>query len=163
MHWIGWIVSRTCWFSNILVYTTNIVLGVSPFSFFVKISHSELEKVKSYRQKISKWQVQVADRLQTLSQRTGCYYSLSFAFLFNILKQAPLMAQRFWCAPLCLLAYLRWIIRNQGRDLSNWHVSCSLWILIPRFYNMCFRWDNYNWAPDSVTYYGGFTEVFCTD
>ncbi|GER31266.1 AAA-type ATPase family protein [Striga asiatica] len=35
------------------------------------ISSSELEKVKSYRQKISKWQGQVAERLQTLSQRTG--------------------------------------------------------------------------------------------
>ncbi|KAL3814899.1 hypothetical protein ACJIZ3_016167 [Penstemon smallii] len=35
------------------------------------ISSSELEKVKSYRQKISKWQGQVAERLQTLTQRTG--------------------------------------------------------------------------------------------
>ncbi|KAL3616583.1 hypothetical protein CASFOL_039973 [Castilleja foliolosa] len=35
------------------------------------ISSSELEKVKSYRQKISKWQGQVAERLQTLSRRTG--------------------------------------------------------------------------------------------
>ncbi|KAL6494059.1 hypothetical protein OROGR_031968 [Orobanche gracilis] len=35
------------------------------------ISSSELEKVKSYRPKISKWQGQVADRLQALSRRTG--------------------------------------------------------------------------------------------
>ncbi|KAI3444665.1 hypothetical protein Pfo_001330 [Paulownia fortunei] len=35
------------------------------------ISSSELEKVKSYRQKISKWQGQVAERLQTLTRRTG--------------------------------------------------------------------------------------------
>ncbi|KAK4418742.1 Fidgetin-like protein 1 [Sesamum alatum] len=35
------------------------------------ISSSELEKVKSYRLKISKWQGQVADRLQTLARRTG--------------------------------------------------------------------------------------------
>ncbi|XP_073140134.1 uncharacterized protein [Henckelia pumila] len=35
------------------------------------ISSSELEKVKSYRQKVSKWQGQVAERLQTLSRRTG--------------------------------------------------------------------------------------------
>ncbi|GAA0171046.1 non-motor microtubule binding protein [Lithospermum erythrorhizon] len=33
--------------------------------------YSELEKVKSYRQKISKWQDQISDRLQTLGQRTG--------------------------------------------------------------------------------------------
>ncbi|KAL2552955.1 AAA-type ATPase family protein [Forsythia ovata] len=33
------------------------------------VTSSELEKVKSYRQKISKWQGQVADRLQTLSRR----------------------------------------------------------------------------------------------
>ncbi|XP_044503768.1 spastin-like isoform X2 [Mangifera indica] len=35
------------------------------------ISSSEVEKVKSYRQKILKWQSQVSDRLQTLGQRTG--------------------------------------------------------------------------------------------
>ncbi|KAI4356825.1 hypothetical protein L6164_000812 [Bauhinia variegata] len=35
------------------------------------ISSSEQEKVKSYRQKISKWQGQVAERLQTLSRRAG--------------------------------------------------------------------------------------------
>ncbi|PHT40600.1 hypothetical protein CQW23_19454 [Capsicum baccatum] len=35
------------------------------------ITSSEHEKVKSYRQKISKWQCQVSDRLQTLSRRTG--------------------------------------------------------------------------------------------
>ncbi|CAA2992952.1 spastin [Olea europaea subsp. europaea] len=34
------------------------------------VTSSELEKVKSYRQKISKWQGQVAERLQTLSRRT---------------------------------------------------------------------------------------------
>ncbi|KAM7472125.1 hypothetical protein LguiA_010308 [Lonicera macranthoides] len=35
------------------------------------ITSSELEKVRSYRQKISKWQGQVSDRLQALSRRTG--------------------------------------------------------------------------------------------
>ncbi|KAL0547885.1 hypothetical protein IC582_012317 [Cucumis melo] len=35
------------------------------------ISSSEQEKVKSYRQKISKWQSQVSDRLATLSIRAG--------------------------------------------------------------------------------------------
>uniref|UniRef100_A0A5B6YPN8 microtubule-severing ATPase n=1 Tax=Davidia involucrata TaxID=16924 RepID=A0A5B6YPN8_DAVIN len=35
------------------------------------ISSSEQEKVKSYHQKISKWQGQVSERLQTLSRRTG--------------------------------------------------------------------------------------------
>ncbi|PON37784.1 Spastin [Trema orientale] len=35
------------------------------------ISASEREKVKSYRQKISKWQGQVSERLQTLSRRAG--------------------------------------------------------------------------------------------
>ncbi|KAI8027452.1 Spastin [Camellia lanceoleosa] len=35
------------------------------------ISSSEHEKVKTYRQKISKWQGQVSERLQTLSRRTG--------------------------------------------------------------------------------------------
>lgn len=35
------------------------------------ITPSEREKVKSYRQKISKWQVQVSDRLQALSRRAG--------------------------------------------------------------------------------------------
>ncbi|KAG8391701.1 hypothetical protein BUALT_Bualt01G0214600 [Buddleja alternifolia] len=35
------------------------------------ISSSELDKVKSYRQKISKWQGQVAERLQTLTRRIG--------------------------------------------------------------------------------------------
>ncbi|XP_073022425.1 uncharacterized protein [Primulina eburnea] len=35
------------------------------------LSSSELEKVKSYRQKVSKWQGQVAERLQTLSRRIG--------------------------------------------------------------------------------------------
>ncbi|KAK8502912.1 hypothetical protein V6N13_100215 [Hibiscus sabdariffa] len=35
------------------------------------ISSSELEKVKSYRQKISKWQGQVSERLQVLSRRSG--------------------------------------------------------------------------------------------
>ncbi|XP_038709654.1 spastin isoform X2 [Tripterygium wilfordii] len=35
------------------------------------ISFSEQQKVKSYRQKISKWQSQVSERLQTLNQRTG--------------------------------------------------------------------------------------------
>ncbi|XP_062000200.1 uncharacterized protein LOC133717498 [Rosa rugosa] len=35
------------------------------------ISASEREKVKSYRQKISKWQGQVSDRLQVLSRRPG--------------------------------------------------------------------------------------------
>lgn len=32
---------------------------------------SEREKVKSYRQKISKWQGQVSERLQVLSRRAG--------------------------------------------------------------------------------------------
>lgn len=35
------------------------------------ITSSELEKVKSHREKISKWQGQVSERLQTLGQRTG--------------------------------------------------------------------------------------------
>ncbi|XWS32292.1 hypothetical protein CRYUN_Cryun23aG0147400 [Craigia yunnanensis] len=35
------------------------------------ISSSEQEKVKSYRQKISKWQGQVSERLQVLSRRAG--------------------------------------------------------------------------------------------
>ncbi|KAE8660448.1 Spastin [Hibiscus syriacus] len=35
------------------------------------ISSSELEKVKSYRQKISKWKGQVSERLQVLSRRSG--------------------------------------------------------------------------------------------
>ncbi|XVE73983.1 hypothetical protein DITRI_Ditri11bG0162400 [Diplodiscus trichospermus] len=35
------------------------------------ISSSEQEKVKSYRQKISKWQSQVSERLQVLSRRSG--------------------------------------------------------------------------------------------
>ncbi|KAK6229245.1 hypothetical protein SCA6_018196 [Theobroma cacao] len=35
------------------------------------ISSSEQEKVKSYRQKISKWQGQVSERLQVLSHRVG--------------------------------------------------------------------------------------------
>ncbi|MCD9644405.1 hypothetical protein HAX54_032612 [Datura stramonium] len=35
------------------------------------ITSSEHEKVKSYRQKISQWQCQVSDRLQTLSRRSG--------------------------------------------------------------------------------------------
>ncbi|KAL1548706.1 microtubule-severing ATPase [Salvia divinorum] len=35
------------------------------------ITSSEMEKVKSYRQKISKWQGQVAERLQILTRRTG--------------------------------------------------------------------------------------------
>ncbi|XP_050386651.1 uncharacterized protein LOC126802969 [Argentina anserina] len=35
------------------------------------ISNSEREKVKLYRQKISKWQGQVSDRLQVLSRRPG--------------------------------------------------------------------------------------------
>ncbi|XP_024044608.1 spastin isoform X3 [Citrus clementina] len=35
------------------------------------ISTSEHEKVKSYRQKISKWQSQVSDRLQALNRRAG--------------------------------------------------------------------------------------------
>ncbi|KAL0425886.1 UNVERIFIED_CONTAM: Fidgetin-like protein 1 [Sesamum radiatum] len=35
------------------------------------ISSSELEKVKSYRLKISNWQGQVAERLRTLARRTG--------------------------------------------------------------------------------------------
>ncbi|CAN1308300.1 spast [Linum perenne] len=36
------------------------------------ISSSEQEKVKSYRQKISKWQGQVTERLQALDRRRGC-------------------------------------------------------------------------------------------
>lgn len=35
------------------------------------ISSRELEKVKSYRQKISKWQGQVSERLRTLNHRSG--------------------------------------------------------------------------------------------
>ncbi|KAK1285843.1 Katanin p60 ATPase-containing subunit A1 [Acorus calamus] len=35
------------------------------------VSSSEEEKVKSYRQKISKWQIQVSERLQMLGQRTA--------------------------------------------------------------------------------------------
>ncbi|CAK9145816.1 unnamed protein product [Ilex paraguariensis] len=35
------------------------------------ITSSEQEKVKSYRQKISKWQGQVSERLQTLTRRAG--------------------------------------------------------------------------------------------
>jgi hypothetical protein len=38
--------------------------------------NSEQEKVKSYRQKISKWQVQVSERLQALSRRAGLYLTL---------------------------------------------------------------------------------------
>ncbi|XP_051148153.1 uncharacterized protein LOC127263169 isoform X2 [Andrographis paniculata] len=43
------------------------------------ISSSELEKVKSYRQKILKWQSQVAERLQTIAQRTNLYSVASTA------------------------------------------------------------------------------------
>ncbi|XP_027331852.1 spastin isoform X2 [Abrus precatorius] len=37
------------------------------------ITSSEQQKVKSYRQKISKWQGQISERLQTLSRRAGLY------------------------------------------------------------------------------------------
>uniref|UniRef100_A0A2P2M128 MIT domain-containing protein n=1 Tax=Rhizophora mucronata TaxID=61149 RepID=A0A2P2M128_RHIMU len=37
------------------------------------ISRSEQEKVKSYRQKISKWQGQVSERLQVLNGRAGLF------------------------------------------------------------------------------------------
>ncbi|CAK9186497.1 unnamed protein product [Ilex paraguariensis] len=39
------------------------------------ISFSEQGKVKSYQQKISKWQGQVSERLQTLSRRAGSRYT----------------------------------------------------------------------------------------
>lgn len=44
------------------------------------ISSSEHEKVKTYRQKISKWQGQVSERLQTLSRRTGGMTTLKNTF-----------------------------------------------------------------------------------
>ncbi|XP_061995325.1 uncharacterized protein LOC133713340 [Rosa rugosa] len=45
---------------------------------------SKREKVKSYRQKISKWQGQVSDRLQVLSRRPG-----HFSFSFNLTDDSP--------------------------------------------------------------------------
>jgi hypothetical protein len=40
---------------------------------YIWFYNSEQEKVKSYRQKISKWQGQVSERLQALSRRAGSY------------------------------------------------------------------------------------------
>ncbi|XLR20237.1 hypothetical protein HN51_066997 [Arachis hypogaea] len=42
------------------------------------ITSSEQAKVQSYRQKISKWQGQVSERLQALSRRAGFYMSFSY-------------------------------------------------------------------------------------
>ncbi|XP_059457676.1 uncharacterized protein LOC132187397 [Corylus avellana] len=49
----------------------RILIEASSTSAPSFISSSEQEKVKSYRQKISKWQGQVSERLQALSRRAG--------------------------------------------------------------------------------------------
>ncbi|KAL6981837.1 hypothetical protein U1Q18_023455 [Sarracenia purpurea var. burkii] len=54
------------------------------------ISYSEREKVKSYRQKISKWQGQTSERLQTLSRRTG-----SLMFTYNLLHNLIVLINTF--------------------------------------------------------------------
>ncbi|KAI3416794.1 uncharacterized protein J3R85_015058 [Psidium guajava] len=54
------------------------------------ISSREQEKVKSYRQKISKWQDQVSDRLQALSRRAGVA-STSKSTLTNV-RAAPVLS-----------------------------------------------------------------------
>nr|GMD62018.1 spastin [Ipomoea batatas] len=41
------------------------------------ITSSELEKAKSYRQKMSQWQGQVAERIQTLSKRAGSCFNMN--------------------------------------------------------------------------------------
>lgn len=41
------------------------------WSTIILFSNSEQEKVKSHRQKISKWQSQVSERLQALNMRAG--------------------------------------------------------------------------------------------
>ncbi|KAJ8773902.1 hypothetical protein K2173_009333 [Erythroxylum novogranatense] len=50
------------------------------------ITSSEQEKVKSYRQKISKWQAQVSERLQVLDRRAGYKFRIDFIVLlsFNV-------------------------------------------------------------------------------
>lgn len=46
-----------------------MILG--DFNSMLSLIFSEQEKVKSYHQKISKWQGQVSERLQVLSRRAG--------------------------------------------------------------------------------------------
>lgn len=46
--------------------------------------NSELEKVKLHRQKISKWQGQVAERLQALARRTGSNLIYFTPFMQNM-------------------------------------------------------------------------------
>lgn len=57
---------------------------------------SEREKVRSYRQKISKWQGQVSERLQTLSRRAGLYFHfhlfLIFVVIFNCRLKGKVLA-----------------------------------------------------------------------
>ncbi|KAL9385568.1 hypothetical protein Peur_022578 [Populus x canadensis] len=54
------------------------------------ISSRELEKVKSYRQKISKWQGQVSERLQVLNRRGGNHSR--HELIMNTLTHAPTAA-----------------------------------------------------------------------
>ncbi|KAE8709396.1 hypothetical protein F3Y22_tig00110332pilonHSYRG01437 [Hibiscus syriacus] len=56
------------------------------------ISSSELEKVKSYRQKISKWQGQVSERLQEAHSRTRHGFVIEIPETYNTLTHAQTAA-----------------------------------------------------------------------
>ncbi|KAL5537742.1 hypothetical protein UlMin_045393 [Ulmus minor] len=63
------------------------------------ISASEREKVKSYRQKISKWQGQVSERLQTLSRRAGSSVNKSTSVSAQKTTVTPTMPPRKQVSP----------------------------------------------------------------
>lgn len=66
-------------------HTHTFILNNVLYQKYDFMMDSEQEKVKSYRQKISKWQGQVSDRLQVLSRRAGLLVSfLSYVIvIFN--------------------------------------------------------------------------------
>lgn len=85
---------------------------------------SEQEKVKSYHQKIAKWQTQVSDRLQVLTRRTGTglLFWLQLFSDFWYLDSLGLLV--FIALVICCSRHVinKHAVDNQGMNYSLWNV-----------------------------------------
>ncbi|KAK3036100.1 hypothetical protein RJ639_031681 [Escallonia herrerae] len=102
----------------------------------IYISSREREKVNSYRQKISKWQGQVSDRLNTLSRRAGYHVSCLSPYSYSFPLHAYGNQQNSYFSFCCCSwsSHIRWHIHEQGlvSHFLSLHSSPSF-ILSPLF------------------------------
>lgn len=141
---------EVCLISTLLFYIFLIInfaghKGNYPYYLNLWFCNSEQEKVKSYRQKISKWQGQVSERLQALGRRAGSYLMLIWIIVLLLLfyeKRKNLIwifREYLYIFPPFLPPRFRWHIHKQGTfflvEAQRW--SFNLFHLHPKHDYVC--------------------------